>query len=150
MKLFRRKGQSVVEFAILFPFFLLIVVGGIVDFGFAFFNLITLQQITNDTAQYAAEHRTGGNLPGTSEIETYAKEKAPKFWSNTVKVTVLPEATVGLGATSRIVKKVLIEYTGPLYTPFWQSALGVVTGGGIPLSAMAAYPVPKIMVNNLR
>lgn len=34
--MYRRNGQAIVEMALLVPFFLLVIVGGIVDFGFAF------------------------------------------------------------------------------------------------------------------
>ena len=39
MKRKKKKGQAIVEMAILFPVFLLVIVGGVVDFGFAFYNM---------------------------------------------------------------------------------------------------------------
>ena len=54
-RLNRKKGQSIVEMSLLFPLFLLIIVGGIVDFGFAFYNVLALQQVANDAALTGAE-----------------------------------------------------------------------------------------------
>ncbi|GAB1353812.1 hypothetical protein MASR1M12_25500 [Erysipelotrichia bacterium] len=43
MKRKKNKGQAIVELALVFPFFLLIILGGIIDFGFAFYNYVTLR-----------------------------------------------------------------------------------------------------------
>jgi len=49
----RNRGQSLAEFAIVFPVFMLIV-GGIIQFGIIFWGQNTLNQIVRDTGRWAA------------------------------------------------------------------------------------------------
>ena len=81
----KTKGQAIVEMAMVFPFFLLIVVGGIIDFGFAFYNYQTLQQIANDTAQWAAESLKDVN--DTGAIVEYANGMRPTWWTGAYTVS---------------------------------------------------------------
>lgn len=48
-----RSGQSLAEFAIVFPIFMLLV-GGIIQFGIIFWGLNTLNQVVRDTGRWAA------------------------------------------------------------------------------------------------
>lgn len=52
----RSRGQSLAEFAIVFPIFMLIV-GGIVQFGIIFWGQNTLNQIVRDSGRYAVTER---------------------------------------------------------------------------------------------
>ncbi len=136
----RKKGQSLVELALVFPFFLLIVVGGIIDFGFAFYNFLTLQQITNDVAEWAAEKLD-------TENETAVIEKAialrPSWWSDAY--TVQTPEWHDLDTGGRYVK-VLITYNSPTYTPFYQTMLQATSGDPtLKLAAMASYKVPEFV-----
>jgi Flp pilus assembly protein TadG len=58
-------GQSAVEFALVLPL-LVIVLLGIVDFGFAFTYWNDTQQLANSTARYAAV----GRSPGSGTLQT--------------------------------------------------------------------------------
>jgi len=49
----RRRGQSLVEFAIVFPV-LMLIVGGIIQFGIIFWGQNTLNQVVRDTGRWAA------------------------------------------------------------------------------------------------
>lgn len=66
----RQAGAAAVEFALLFPLFVLIVFG-IVDMGFAFNQKINLTQATREASRYGAtlsvlaSHKTGSTLDGT-------------------------------------------------------------------------------------
>ncbi|MBF0499508.1 MAG: pilus assembly protein [Candidatus Riflebacteria bacterium] len=132
------RGQAIVELAILFPFLLLIVVGGIIDFGFAFYNLITLQEIANDAAIYAAENKAGGESSNT--VETFVLEKKPAWWSGNMTVSVTTP-TVAPGVSS---KKVVISYDSPVYTPFWQTTVQAFSGNeSMRLAVMAVYQIPN-------
>ena len=48
-----RRGQSLVEFAIVFPVFMLLL-GGVVQFGMLFWGQNTINQIVRDAGRYAA------------------------------------------------------------------------------------------------
>lgn len=130
----RKKGQAIVEMAMVFPFFLLIVVGGIIDFGFAFYNYLALQQIANDTAQWAAETRTDES---TGPIVEHANNLRPTWWTGTY--TVQTPTWNDLTTTGRYVS-VIITYNSPAYTPFYQTIFHATTGNtGIKLAAGASY-----------
>jgi Flp pilus assembly protein TadG len=49
----RSRGQSLVEFALVFPV-LMIIVGGIIQFGLIFWGQNTLNQVVRDTGRWAA------------------------------------------------------------------------------------------------
>lgn len=49
----RHRGQSMAEFALIFPVFMLIV-GGIIQFGIIFWGQNTLNQVVRDTGRWAA------------------------------------------------------------------------------------------------
>jgi Flp pilus assembly protein TadG len=139
MKRKRRNGQAIVEMALLFPLFLLVIVGGIIDFGFAFYNSLTLQQIANDTSQWAADRK----ITSSSEITSYAMNRKPSWWNR--PYTVLPPETVTTTTGARLLK-VTVSYDSPTYTPFYQTMMGAVSGSpNIKLRAMAAYQIPVVL-----
>ncbi|HUJ72492.1 MAG TPA: TadE/TadG family type IV pilus assembly protein [Verrucomicrobiae bacterium] len=66
-KAFRaRRGQSMVEFAVVAPLFFLLVFG-ITDFGLMFFRLETLQYAVREAGRYAV---TGQNMQGLSRVDS--------------------------------------------------------------------------------
>ena len=142
----RRKGQAIVEMAFLFPFFLLIIAGGIVDFGFAFYNFIRLQQIANDAAQYAVEgyyqtHDKDAPIPGTSVIGSYVLTKKPRWWVGNLTVEKVDVVNSSDGQAK--IAKVFVRYDSQVYTPFYQTLMGQVTGHkNIPLRVLSAYQRP--------
>lgn len=140
----RRKGQAIVEMALVFPFFLLIIVGGVIDFGFAFYNYLTLQQIANDTAQWAADNGTGTSFPSTPEINNYANLKRPSWWTGVFTVQP-PKITTLLTGGQTI--SILVTYESPTYTPFYQTIMSATSGSSsIRLAALAAYKKPEFVV----
>lgn len=134
----KRKGQAIVELALVFPFFLLIVIGGIVDFGFAFYNALTLQQIVNNTAKYAAYNST--NTIQTSE---YANFQKPKWWDGNFSVYPAEPTEMETGGK---IYKVNISYDCPAYTPFYKIMYKATSGNQyIKLYAQAAYKAPEYL-----
>lgn len=132
----KRKGQALVEFALVFPFFLLIVIGGIVDFGFAFYNHLTLQQIVNNTAKYAAY-----NNADQIQISQYANSLKPEWWDG--NFTVLPSEPQNLKTGGKIYQ-VAASYDNPAYTPFYMGMYKLANGRAcITISASAAYKAPE-------
>ncbi len=55
MKIYRNKGQSLVEFALILPLFMLIVLG-IFDFGRAIYGYSALHNAAREGARYGAVH----------------------------------------------------------------------------------------------
>lgn len=139
----RRKGQAIVEMALVFPFFLLVVVGGLIDFGFAFFNFLTLQQIVNDTAQWAAESNGTIGATGQADISSHANSRRPSWWKGAF--TVHPPKITNLVSGGQTIT-VLISYESPTYTPFYQTIVSAAAGSpSIRLSALAAYKIPELV-----
>jgi Flp pilus assembly protein TadG len=90
----RRRGQSLVEFAIVFPVFML-VVGGIIQFGIIFWGQNTLNQIVRDAGRYAVTER---DCSSTSQTDVLAKIDAITSTSSfagtiTGKTLVMPTTT---------------------------------------------------------
>ncbi|NCB38106.1 MAG: pilus assembly protein [Erysipelotrichia bacterium] len=137
----RKKGQAIVEMALVFPFFLLIIVGGLIDFGFAFYNFLALQQVANDTAQWAAESNGKIGVTQNTDISQYANSKKPSWWTGTF--TVHPVQVESLTTGGQILK-VILSYESPTYTPFYQTIFKATTGVGyIKLATLAAYKIPE-------
>jgi hypothetical protein len=57
------RGQGVVEFAIILPVFLMLLLG-VLEFGFAFDHHLTLEYATREGARTGAALANGGNPPG--------------------------------------------------------------------------------------
>jgi Flp pilus assembly protein TadG len=53
----RSRGQSLAEFAIVFPV-LMLILGGIIQFGIIFWGLNTLTQVVRDTGRWAASQQS--------------------------------------------------------------------------------------------
>lgn len=133
----RKKGQAIVEMALLFPFFLLVIVGGIIDFGFAFYNSLTLQQLANDCAQWAADNKFTSN----EVINNFIAERKPVWWQGTFTIGNPEQVDLESGGT---VLKIRLQYESPTYTPFYQTMLQGITGSpSIKLAALASYKMPE-------
>ena len=139
----RKRGQSIVEMSLIFPFFLLIIVGGIVDFGFAFYNILALQQLVNDAASNAAEkNMTDAQI--TNYIAQYSSPPISWHESGIYNATV-NSITMADGS---LMKHIEIRYNSKTYTPFYQTALSAVTGNKyLVLRTRAAYKVPRAIRN---
>ena len=139
----RKRGQSIVEMSLLFPLFMLVIVGGIVDFGFAFYNILALQQVANDTASNAAEKNMSD-----AQIRNYISQYSapPISWheSGIYKATI---NTLNMSDGSTM-KRIALEYNSKTYTPFYQTAINAITGNNyIVLRTQATYKVPNTVRN---
>lgn len=163
MRTFRsrnRRGQALVEMAILFPFFLLIVVGGLIDFGFAFYNLLTLQQITDNVCMRVAENTryptVSGSASGQINIDADIRSSAiaqanalkPSWWTGNFIPTIPSKTDPVPGFPNDQYLRITITYESQTYTPFYQTLFSSMTGNpAIRLGAAAAYKIPRNLVN---
>jgi hypothetical protein len=69
------KGQSLVEFALVFPI-LVLILGGIIQFGVIFWAQNTLSQVVRDTGRWAATQQTRPCDSGGSALVAKADEIA--------------------------------------------------------------------------
>jgi Flp pilus assembly protein TadG len=72
-----QRGQATVEFAIVLPLVLLLVVG-IIEFGKAFNYWLSLNHIASETARWAAVDKLPPDnaTPTVDQLKTYAREQA--------------------------------------------------------------------------
>ncbi len=143
------RGQVLVEMAVVMPFFLLVILGGIVDFGMAFHNFAVLQQIADDTARYAAEENGSHGFTSVGPISRYAQTRKPSWWTGTF--IVHPPETIPLvtppDATTPKVVRITISYCSPTYTPFYHTMFSAVSGfSSIRIQATAAYKIPRVLL----
>ena len=139
----KKRGQSIVEMSLIVPLFLLIIVGGIVDFGFAFYNALALQQVANDAASNACEKNMSD-----AQIRNYIAQYSspPVNWNSSgIYQASIDTLTMTDGSS---MKRVALEYHSQTYTPFYQTALNTVTGNSyIVLRTQATYKVPGTVRN---
>jgi Flp pilus assembly protein TadG len=81
----RQEGQALVEFALVLPFLLMIVLG-IIQFGILFHNYLTLTDAVRAGARQAAVNRTDPNPEGKAEARV--RQSASKLDQGELDVSV--------------------------------------------------------------
>jgi uncharacterized protein (UPF0333 family) len=110
----RQEGQSMVEFALIIPVLLLIVIG-IIEFGFMFGSYLSLTNASREAVRYVS-------LGGTdAAAETRAKEVAIILVPDRMRVTISPSNTLRNRGDSVSVD---ITYDYEFLTPFMNRFLG--------------------------
>ena len=150
-----------VELCLILPILIIVLLGGIIDFGYAFYNYITLQQLTNDAAMFASSPYvpiTEQNASGTSEIgqsdqdiKNYIIANKPPQWEyvgtpspvhNNLFVTLPAPFKTADGLA--YVRRVTLDFRSPLLTPFWKTVANASPWNeGIPLRTSSAFQVPR-------
>lgn len=82
----REKGQSAVEFALVLPI-LLLVVCGIIDFGWMFYNQLSVENACREGARYACVNSTAVNFQ--DEVSNKVIENIPDGLQSSASVTAL-------------------------------------------------------------
>lgn len=124
MKKFRKKnrredGQAMVEFALILPIFLLILCG-ILDFGWLFYNQLSLNNACREGARYAVVHTAED--AGTQAIINHINDTTTTVFANDgVDITV--EYTSPADPTSGDIK-VSLQADISFFTPVLSSILG--------------------------
>jgi len=115
MKWLRKKeeGQALVEFALVLPI-LLIVLLGIVVIGQIFFSYMIIQSASRDGARYGSVGAT------ETEINQAINDKTKTLTQGNLTVTIYPEQNLRKRGEQI---KVSIDYNVPLYTPMWKNIL---------------------------
>jgi Flp pilus assembly protein TadG len=122
------RGAELVEFALVFPMLLLVMLG-IMDFGFMFQRYEVLTAAAREGARVAI-------LPGYSDADVQTRVNAYLTAGGLTvpaTVTVLPAETVTIGAQCISVRPVRVTYNhqylfiGPIMAFFGEAALGTRT-----------------------
>ena len=123
-----RQGQSLTEFAIVFPV-LLLVIGGIIQFGVIFWGQNTLNQLVRDTGRYAV---TVPDCSTTSRDDILAKVDTVAAQTNfagriTGRTVVLPTTTPpdpvsdtcpATSNANQVWLRITIQADVPIFFPF--------------------------------
>lgn len=123
-----RRGQSLAEFAIVFPI-LMLIVGGIIQFGVIFWGQNTLNQVVRDTGRWAATQTacTGAEAPVVATANSIAAQSSLVGYSSgafTSANTTVTWRTVGVGPCpprdnqDESWVKITINHTVPIFFPF--------------------------------
>jgi Flp pilus assembly protein TadG len=138
-------GQSLVEF-IGFVTALLIILGGVLEIGRAYFAYVAIENGAGEGALYASYHPTwidsdtsGGDQPQFENIVYRTTHESPSGivdW-NSARVTVEQPATLAIGEPITV----SVTYSHTLMTPF----ITIVTDNGIlPLRARATQLILRL------
>ena len=112
-------GQAMVEFALILPIFLLILCG-IIDFGWLFYNQLSLNKACREGARYAVVNTAEGN--GTQAIINHIENATTTVFANDgVRVDV--EYTTPSDPTAGDVT-VSMEADISFFTPVLSTVLG--------------------------
>ena len=108
------KGQSMVEFALIVPVLLLIIIG-IIEFGFLFSGYLTLSNVSRESAISVS---LGAN---DSNATLRAKDAAVNLVSEKVLVSITPN---DLNRKQGDLVTIVITYEYDFLTPFIEKLLG--------------------------
>ena len=95
----RERGQSLVEFAILLPLFMLMIVG-MLEFGFVFNHNLTLEYATREGARTGAALSNGGSLIQSCGVAV--ADPDPYIIEAVQRVVTSPGSPVDVSAISQI------------------------------------------------
>ena len=128
----RSRGQSLAEFAIVFPV-LMLIIGGIIQFGIIFWGQNTLNQVARDTGRWAATQLFCVAGTGTSEVNVVGTANAiannssligkDAAWTGTN--VVVSWAVIGTGTPCPPTNnqqtawvRIKLNHTVPIFFPF--------------------------------
>lgn len=130
-----RRGQALVELALLLPLLLILVLGAI-DFGRVFLGWVALQNAARVGANFAATHPDAWAQSNTAQMSAYEQLIADSGASNCDRTTNDPEFPAGtrnLGDPTRV--ELSCDFT--LLTPIFGSLLGQP----ITIAADTTFPI---------
>ena len=130
----RERGQSLAEFALVFPI-LFLVVAAIIQFGILFWSQNTLTQVARDTGRWAATQQVCSTTAATSSVVTTANAIAGSSslfgyatgsWSSPTNVDVVwttepttpPSTCPPVGNQQIAYVTITLHHTVPIFFPF--------------------------------
>ena len=133
------RGQSVVEFALMLPIFLLLIFGGI-DFGRVFLGWINLNNTARIAANYAASNAVELNSGDPVAVATYNKLVTDDATAtNCTPPTPLPPPTYAPDTALGSNATVTVTCSFRIFTPIISSILG----NNVSVTSSAVFPIRK-------
>jgi Flp pilus assembly protein TadG len=125
----RRSGQSLAEFAIVFPV-LFLIVAAIIQFGLIFWSQNTLTQVARDTGRWAATQQECSTTASTAAVVATANELASTAtlfgykggWTSPTNVGVVWTTDIGtcppVGNQQVSFVRITLNHQVPVFFPF--------------------------------
>jgi hypothetical protein len=134
------RGQSLVEFALMLPLILVLLLGAL-DFGRAFFGWVALTNASRVAANYAATHPDAwpNNTSQIAEYNQLVEDSGTSDCAMSVAAPTFPDGTRDLGDRARAD----LTCAFSLVAPFMQ----VFFGNPITLSADSTFPIRRGCTN---
>lgn len=133
----RDEGASAVEFALVLPLLVTLLLG-IIQFGIIFFQWLEIEHAAREGVRWTSLRDAGGYATVGAATRAAAKAAAPGVALTDADITVSPEDPTeedfGDPAT------VTVRYDAPLIAPWVQHLLGV-SGAVFPLEAAATQRI---------
>jgi len=130
-------GQSLVEFALVFPIFVLLL-AGMIQFGMIFWGQNTLNQVVRDTGRYAATLDCTPAAVAASELQFDALLTSTGGpWRNPAKTIAYSSSTCPIDNSTAVFVKVTASYDVPIFFP-WLPGNGRLTS----VTDFRVEPVP--------
>jgi PKD repeat protein len=139
------RGQSLVEFALILPVMLLIILGGL-DFGRIFLGWVSLNNTARVGANYAGSNAllvSSGNAAALASYNRIVQDDAKA--TNCTPSNPIPSPVYSPNASIGSTAKVSLSCTFRVITPI----LSQVLGGTVRVSAAATFPVRVGVVANV-
>ena len=103
-------GASLIEFALITPFLLMLVVG-IIEFGWIYNGYISLNGATREGARIASIYKA---MPGDPDYTNYIIDEVMKHETNTLEITNIRVTSVEVGASAYRTNGVRVEADGSI------------------------------------
>ena len=147
----RTRGQSLVEFSLVLPVMLLLVLFG-VDFGRVFLGWVQLNNVVRVAADFAAENPTAWNTvnPNTAvqtEYQTLVQNEASHINCTLPNTIPAPTFSGGSNAVQAIGTPVFVRISCNF--SFITPVIGGFFGGSLPVAASASYPTRSGMIPDI-
>ena len=145
----RSSGQSLVEFALVFPILLFLLLTAI-DFGRIYLGWVNLQQMVRIAANDAANNATAWQLPDTpakqAQRDRYQKQVAHDAEQiNCVLPDPIPDPVFAFGTSLGAHVSVSIECEFSVITPIVSN----VVGGTVLVGAQTVFPIKEGVVSTV-
>jgi Flp pilus assembly protein TadG len=119
-KLRASRGQTLLEFALVFPMFLMLICG-VVDFSHVFYAEMTVQNALRQAGRFATtgnhlQDSNGNNLSRVSSIITTAQQAAPGFDFSQINISSVAGGAGSAGGPGDIVT-ISLSSAVPMLTP---------------------------------
>lgn len=138
----RKRGQALVEFAMVLPIFLLIL-SAVCDGGFLLFNRMTVINAAREGARTAAMVNAAANIESTATAAAQSSATSGGITLKTVAVSCqAPDGTSTVVCTDAVVGDYVTVEAHSTYTGFFISPL--LTGGTVDLNAKVQMVLDSI------